>query len=91
MDNKLVRDNITDIIEKDGEIPVIRTLSENEYKKELYKKLLEECNATTSEHIIEEASDVFEVLCAISELEGGNIDKVIRTSNEKKEKKRWIY
>lgn len=35
--NKLVRDNITDIIEKDGEILVIRTLSENEYKKELYK------------------------------------------------------
>lgn len=89
--NKLVRDNISNIIEKDGEIPVIRILSDNEYKKELYKKLLEECNelvsATTSDEIIEEAADVFEVLCAISELEGENIDKVIKTSKEKKDKK----
>lgn len=89
--NKLVRDNIPDIIEKDGENPVIRVLSDNEYRKELYKKLLEECNelisAKTSDDIIEEASDVFEVLSAISELEGKNIDKVIETSKQKKSKR----
>lgn len=89
--NKLVRDNIPNIIEKDGEIPVTRILSDNEYRIELYKKLLEECNelvsAKTSDDIIEEASDVFEVLSAISELEGRNIDKVIETSNKKKSKR----
>ncbi|MEI3530460.1 MAG: nucleoside triphosphate pyrophosphohydrolase [Bacilli bacterium] len=89
--NKLVRDNIPDIIKKDGETPVIRILSDDEYKKELYKKLLEECNelisAKTKDDIIEEASDIFEVLSAISELEGRNIDKVIETSSQKRSKR----
>ena len=40
--NKLVRDNIPDIIEKNGEIPIIRILSNEEYKLELEKKLCEE-------------------------------------------------
>lgn len=79
------------IIEKDGETPVTRILSDIEYRKELYKKLLEECNelisAKTSDNIIEKSSDVFEVLCAISELEGANIDKVIETSNKKRLKR----
>lgn len=89
--NKLVRDNIPDIIEKDGEIPVTRILLDSEYRTELYKKLLEECNelisAKTSDDIIGEASDVFEVLSAISELEGSNIDKVIETSKKKRLKR----
>lgn len=79
--NKLVRDNIPSIIQDDNEIPITRILSDDEYRKELYKKLLEECNelicAKTSDNIIEEASDVFEVLKAISELEGKSIDTVI--------------
>lgn len=89
--NKLVRDNIPNIIEKDGEIPIIKILSDSEYKTELYKKLLEECNelisAKKSDDVIEEASDVFEVLSAISELEGKNIEKVIEASNKKRAKR----
>jgi len=41
---KLVRDNIPDIIKNNGEIPITRILSNGEYKFELEKKLLEECN-----------------------------------------------
>lgn len=86
--HKLVRDNIPIIIEKDNEIPVTRILSDDEYKVELYKKLMEECkelcHAKTSDDIIEEAADVFEVLRAISELEDRNIDMVIETSNQKR-------
>lgn len=89
--NKLVRDNIPDIILKDGEIPVTRILSDNEYRIELYKKLFEECNelvsAKTSDEIIEEASDVFEVLGAISKLEGSNVNNLIETANEKRSKR----
>ena len=33
--NKLVRDRIPNIIEENGETPVIKILDENEYKKEL--------------------------------------------------------
>ena len=89
--NKLVRDNIPSIIQEDNEIPIIRILSDVEYRQELYKKLLEECNelitAKTSNNIIEEASDVFEVLKAISELEGKNIDAVIEASKQKRLKR----
>jgi len=38
---KLVRDNIPDIIKNNGEIPITRILSNEEYKCELEKKLLE--------------------------------------------------
>lgn len=92
--NKLVRDNIPSIIQEDNEIPITRILSDDEYRQELYKKLLEECNelitAKTSNNIIEEAADIFEVLKAISELEGKNIDAVIESSKQKKVKKRRI-
>lgn len=37
--NKLVRDNIPSIIQDDNEIPITRILSDDEYRKELYKKL----------------------------------------------------
>ena len=89
--NKLVRDNIPDFIKNDNETPITRILSDDEYKNELYKKLLEECNelivAKESDEIIEEASDVFEVLKAISELEGKDIDAVIAFSEQKRIKK----
>ena len=41
--NKLVRDNIPDIIQKSGKTPAFHTLSENEYLTELDSKLSEEC------------------------------------------------
>ena len=89
--NKLVRDNIPNIIENNGEKAITRILSDKEYRVELYKKLLEECNelitAKISNNIIEEAADVFEVLKAISELEGKNIDAVIESSKQKRLKR----
>ena len=39
---KLVRDKIPDIIKLDGKCPIIKTLSEEDYLKELDKKLNEE-------------------------------------------------
>ena len=40
--NKLVRDNIPDIIKNNGGEPIIRILDDSEYKSELEKKLYEE-------------------------------------------------
>ena len=40
--NKLVRDNIPDIILSNGETPITRILASVEYKQELEKKLYEE-------------------------------------------------
>lgn len=39
---KLVRDKIPEIIKNNNETPITRILSDEEYKKELEKKLLEE-------------------------------------------------
>lgn len=41
---KLVRDYIPDIIKDNGEVPIVRILDDEEYLKELNKKLLEEVN-----------------------------------------------
>lgn len=37
--NKLVRDNIPNIIKENGEVPITRILTDEEYKKELEKKV----------------------------------------------------
>lgn len=67
---KLVRDNIPEIILKNGSTPVIRSLSDDEYFCHLKKKLLEECNevvnSKSNSETIEELSDVLEVVYSIS-------------------------
>ena len=60
--NKLVRDNIPDIIINNGEVPITRILSNKEYKQELEKKLYEEyqevLNTTNTKDRIEELADL---------------------------------
>ena len=89
--NKLVRDNIPDIIEKNNEVPVTRILSDDEYKKELYKKLNEEVkeviNSKTKEEILEELADVLEVLKSIAEFNNKTLEDVIDISSKKRLKR----
>jgi predicted house-cleaning noncanonical NTP pyrophosphatase (MazG superfamily) len=68
--NKLVRDNIPEIILADGKNPKIRILAEAEYQKELLKKLVEEAKETEAagsdkEELIKEIGDIEEVIEAI--------------------------
>ena len=67
--NKLVRDNIPTIIEKNNKKSKIRILDENEYIIELKKKLMEESNevhnANSKQEILEEIADVYEVIDAL--------------------------
>ena len=64
--NKLVRDNIPDIIIANDEFPVTRILDDSEYKLELEKKLLEEynevLNTNNSVDRIEELADMLEII-----------------------------
>lgn len=89
--NKLVRDNIPNIIENNGEKAITRILSDKEYRVELYKKLLEESqeviNSQDTEDILEELADVLEVLKSIAELENRNLDDVIEIANQKRLKR----
>jgi len=87
---KLVRDNIPEIIKRNGEEPVIKVLSNFEYKLELEKKLLEECKevleAKNSDRI-EELADLLEVMMALGKIEGKTFEDIIRVCEEKRAKR----
>ena len=89
--NKLVRDNIPDIIASNGEESVTRILEDDEYKAELYKKLLEEANevisSKNSDETIEELADVLEILRSIAELNGKKLEDIIEMANQKRLKR----
>lgn len=80
--NKLVRDNIPDILRKKG-IPFEERIAEDqEYRIELFKKLREEIDEFDEEKSIDELADILEVIDAILLLpEFSNVQEI-------KEKKR---
>lgn len=84
--NKLVRDNIPDIIKDKGEEPVIRILNDDEYKIELEKKLYEEyqevISASGSDRL-EELADMLEVIRALAKLENNDLNDIIKIADEK--------
>lgn len=88
--NKLVRDNIPNIIKNNGETPIIRILSDEEYKLELEKKLLEECReviSSSGDERIEELADLLEVIISLGKIETKTLADVIRVCNIKREKR----
>jgi len=88
--NKLVRDKIPEIIKNNGEKPITRILTDDEYKKELENKLLEEYNEviqSSGKDRIEELADMLEIIKALSKLENSDLDEVIKVSNEKVKKR----
>ena len=88
--NKLVRDNIPDIILKDNELPVTRVLNKEDYLKELNKKLLDEVNEYLKDNNIEEMVDILEVIRAILK-ERGSSYKEIEIKRKKKALKRGTF
>ena len=91
--NKLVRDKIPNIIEEKGETPVIKGLNENDYKKELEKKLFEEYKEVieaSGDERIEELADMLEVIRALASLENKNLNDIIDIA-DKKNKKRGAF
>ena len=90
MYNKLVRDNIPEIIKSNGENPITRILTDEEYKLELDKKLLEEYNEVieaSGNDRIEELADMLEVMISIAELENKTLEDIINICEEKRKKR----
>ena len=87
--NKLVRDRIPEIIEKDGEVPFTKILSDEEYKEELKKKLREEAEelilAKDNDELIKEIGDVLEVLEYIEKSFGLDKEKILKIKKERKQ------
>lgn len=80
--NKLVRDNIPEIMIENGATPVTRILTDEEYLIELNKKLLEEVNEYLESENIEEIADIEEVLLAILNIKGitrDNLEEIRKT------------
>lgn len=88
--NKLVRDKIPEIIEANGEIARCRILDKQEFKAELEKKLFEEYNEvleSAGNERVEELADMLEILKALAEVEGSNLEQVIQVAEEKAKKR----
>jgi predicted house-cleaning noncanonical NTP pyrophosphatase (MazG superfamily) len=78
---KLVRDKIPElIIQNDKKIPVTRIFDDQEYVKELLKKLQEEANEVVEsepgEQRKEELADILEIMKAIAIVENTNLEDI---------------
>lgn len=85
--NKLVRDNIPQIMITNGAKPVTRILSDEEYLKELNKKLLEEVKEYLESEETEELADIEEVILAILNTKGltkNNLEEARLTKVQKR-------
>ena len=84
---KLVRDNIPDIIKKSGKDCVIEIMDDVEYVEELNKKLAEEVDEYLSSGSIEEIADIMEVIYSILEVKNISFEEVEKLRMEKREKR----
>lgn len=88
--NKLVRDNIPDIIISNNETPVTGILNDAEYKKALEDKLYEEYQEVISAEgsdRCEELADMIEVIRALAKLENKSLEEIISMAEEKRAKR----
>ncbi|MEK7612277.1 MAG: nucleoside triphosphate pyrophosphohydrolase [Patescibacteria group bacterium] len=83
--NKLVRDNIPDILDKKNIPYEKRIASESEYKTELIKKLDEEMKEFSIEGSPEELADILEVVEALKTLpEYETVEKIKKEKRKEK-------
>ena len=86
--NKLVRDKIPEEINSmEGRKAKFRIMDDNEYIKELNRKLLEESNEFVEENDIEELADVMEVMESIMKIKNIQWKEVKKVQTKKRDKK----
>lgn len=88
--NKLVRDNIPEIIKAKGEVPMIHIAADAEYWQKLKEKLQEEVDEFLKDENIGEIADILEVLDAICDYKGFDKHEV-EGVKEKKAKERGEF
>lgn len=85
--NKLVRNNIPQIVEAAGKVAQIHTATEEEYNNALRAKLLEETNEFIGSGSSEELADILEVLYALAEQNGISPTQLEQVREEKEQKR----
>ena len=87
--NKLVRDNIINIIRNNNEEPIFRVLNDEEYWEYLLKKDVEELDevrgATSLDERKKELADKLELIRAMAEFSGFTMEEIIEVADRKKE------
>lgn len=84
--NKLVRDNIPFICEKNGQLVKTKNLDDKQYTEALHEKLKEEVQEYMLDYNIEELADIIEVVEAIAENKGSNLEKILEIKRAKRNK-----
>ena len=86
--NNLVRDKIPENINSmEGRKATWRIMDDDEYIKELNKKLLEEAHEFIEENAIEELADVMEVIQSIMRIKNISYEELKNVQQMKREKK----
>lgn len=81
--NKAIRDKIPEIIIESGSEPTIEKLSDEDFLKELEKKLDEEIKEYKESKKVEELCDLIETAYRIAELQGVSNDSLNQIREEK--------
>lgn len=88
--NKLVRDNIPEIIKSNGGNPIIRRLNDMEYERALQDKLFEEYKEVLEaigNDRIEELADMLEIMLSLANLQNKNLSDIIDVMEKKRIKR----
>lgn len=84
--NKLVRDRIPENInKKPGKTCKYKILNDDEYLKELNRKVIEEANEFIEENSIEELGDLIEVIKAIMEVKCYSVEQIKEAMENKRD------
>ncbi|WP_254861719.1 nucleoside triphosphate pyrophosphohydrolase [Halovivax gelatinilyticus] len=83
--DKLVRDEIPEIIERSGDTPVWHRADDAEYERRLHEKLREEVDEYADDPSTEELADVLEVIHAIRAHTGVTDEQLERRRAQKAE------
>ncbi|WP_078592443.1 nucleoside triphosphate pyrophosphohydrolase [Evansella clarkii] len=93
--NKLVRDRIPEIIEKNGAECDVRRLETGEFETEAKKKLQEELEeyleAGNAEQALEELADLLELIYCLSEHHGYSREELESLREDKAERRGSFY
>jgi len=81
--NKLVRDNIPEIIKKENKIPVTHIANDEEFWEKLKEKLQEEVSEFLKNSTEEELADILEVINNICYFKNINKSKLERIRRKK--------
>lgn len=81
--NKLIRDNIPEIIKKNGQTAYISVLDDEGYTAELRKKLVEEAQEYLDSEEPEELADILEVIEALAGTKGKTLDEILEIKQRK--------